>query len=259
MRSVNQFLAGESTTMMYPRTLRSKEQDLLEAVLPLDRPGYRKYRELLSRMVVLDEGRRGAGNFVLGISGDRHDVTSPLAPVVAYGMVETTRDAFSVTLREVVSDQIDVEIVSSRGEEVPDHFEEKRRWTYSTWMPGLSSPATGEQAREVRITETLVLGILSSEQRLLLHHSSTGMVHLIPITGFYNELMVHKSIRDAKTALNAKLLFQNLSSYSDEDLRSSFISYNKLKRRVLIDEVPPVPETTGIVSYLKTLFGNEKS
>jgi hypothetical protein len=59
--------------------------------------------------------------------------------------------------------------------------------------------------------------------------------------------------------LNAKLLFQNLSSYSDEDLRSSFISYNKLKRRVLIDEVPPVPETTGIVSYLKTLFGNEKS
>lgn len=245
--------------MMYPRTLRPKEQDLLEAVLPLDRPGYRQYRELLSRMVVLGEGRRGAGNLVLGISGDRPDVTSPLPPVVAYGMVETTRNTFSVTLREVVSDQIDVEIVSSRGEEVPDHFEEKRRWTYSTWIPGSQSPATGEQAREVRISETLVLGILSSEQRLLLHHSRTGMVHLIPITGFYNELMVHKNIRDPKTALNAKLLFQNLPSYSDEDLRSSFISYNRLKRRVSIAEATPVPRTTGIGTYLKTLFGKKKS
>jgi len=244
---------------MYPRSLRLKEQDLLESVLPVDRPGYRQYRELLSRMVVLGEGRQGAGNLILGISGDRPDVTSPLSPVVAYGMVETTRDAFSVTVREIVGDQIDVEIVSSRGEEVPDHFEEKRRWTYSTWAPGSPSPATDERAREVRVSETLVLGILSSEQRLLLHDSSTGMIHLIPITSFYNELMLHKNIRDPKTALNARLLFQNLPSYRDEDLRSSFISYNKLKRRVSIVEAPPLPPTTGIVGYLKTLFGKKKS
>jgi hypothetical protein len=244
--------------MVYPRALRPKEQDLLESVLPVDRPGYRQYRELLSRIVVLGEGWRGAGNLVLGISGDRPDVTSRLAPVVAYGIVETTRDAFSVTVREVVGDQIDVEIVSSRGEEVPDHFEEKRRWTYSTWAPGSPSPATGERAREVRVSETLVLGILSSEQRLLLHDSSTGMIHLIPITSFYNELMLHKNIRDPKTALNAKLLFQNPQSYSDENLRSSFISYNNLKRRVSIVETPPAPRSTGIVTYLKMLFGKEK-
>jgi hypothetical protein len=70
--------------------------------------------------------------------------------------------------------------------------------------------------------------------------------------------MLHKNIRDPKTALNAKLLFQNLPSYSDEDLRSSFISYNKLKRRVLFVEAPTVSQTTGIVAYLKTLFGEKK-
>jgi hypothetical protein len=209
-------------------------------------------------MMVLGEGRRGAGNLVLGISGDRPDVTSPLAPVVAYGMLETTRDVFSVTVREISGDQIDVEIISSRGEEVPDHFEEKRRWTYSTWVPGSPSPASGEWAREVRVSETLSLGILSSEQRLLLHDSSTGIVHLIPITSFYNELMLHKNIRDPKKALNARLLFQNLPSYSDDDLRSSFISYNKLKRRVSIVEPHPTPESTGIMMYLKTLFGKRK-
>ena len=244
--------------MMYPRTLRPKEQDLLDSVLPVDRRGYRHYREFLSRMVVLGAGRRGAGNLVLGISGDRPDVTSPLAPVVAYGMVETTRDAFSVTLREVVGGQIDVEIVSSRGEEVPDHFEEKRRWTYSTWAPGSPSPATGDRAREVRVSDALSLGILSPEQRLLLHDSSTGMVHLIPITSFYNELMLHKNIRDPKTALNAKLLFQNLHAYSDEDLRSAFVSYNRLKHRVLLVDALPVPQSTGIVAYLETLFGKKK-
>jgi len=177
---------------------------------------------------------------------------------VAYGMVETTRDAFSVTVREVVYDQIDVEIVSSRGEQIPDHFEEKRRWTYSTWVPGSPSPASGEWAREVRISETLSLGILSSEQRLLLHDGNSGMIHLIPITSFYNELMLHKNIRDPKIALNARLLFQNLPSYSDDDLRSSFISYNKLKPRVSIVEPHSAPQSTGIVKYLKTMFGKKK-
>ena len=46
-------------------------------------------------------------------------------PVIAYGMVETTRDAFTITVREEVAAQINVEIVSRRGEEIPDHFEEK--------------------------------------------------------------------------------------------------------------------------------------
>lgn len=259
MNAENKYQGGECPTMVYPRMLRPKEQDLLEAVLPLDRPGYRQYRELLSRMVVLGEGRRGAGNFILGFDGDQPDATSPLAPVVAYGMVETTHGAFSITVREYAGRQIDVEIVSSRGEEIPDHYEEKRRWTYSTWMPGFPSPATGQPVREIRITEAISLGILLSEKRVLLHDSSTGMNHLIPITNLYNELMLHKNIRDPKIALNPNLLFQDPATYTDEDLRQAFVSYNRVKRRVSITNVPPVPETTGFFAFMKTLFGNQKS
>ena len=209
-------------------------------------------------MVVLGEGRRGAGNLVLGFPGDRPDITSPLPPVVAYGVVETTQDSFTITVREFVGNQIDVEIVSSHGQEIPNQFEEKLRWTYSTWKPGVPLPSTGQKMREVRISEKLELGIAPLEKRIILHDGSSGMNHLIPITNFYNELMMHKSVRDPKVALNSNLLFQNLRTLSDEDLRKAFISYNKLKPRVSITEPAPAPKPSGFTGFVKTLFGKHK-
>ncbi len=113
----------------YPRSLRPKERDLLDGVLPPDRPGYRRYREMIDTMVVLGEGRRGPGHYILGRPGDTPDLTAPLPPVVAFGTVISTHASFTVTVREYTGGQIDVEIVSGSGEEVPDHFEEKNRWT----------------------------------------------------------------------------------------------------------------------------------
>ena len=254
MSNKSPHLVGGNTTVAYPRTLRPKELDLLMGVLPAESPGYREYRDLLLKMVALGEGRRGAGNIVLGFEGDKPDTTSPLAPVVAYGMVETTGDVFSITVREYIGKEIDAEIVSSHGDEIPDRFEEKRRWTYSSWKPGLPSPSSGEMMREVRIDDGLVLGIARAERRLLLHDSATGINHLIPITNFYNELMLHKNIRDPKIALNSSLFFQNLESYRDDELRATFVSYNKLKRRVTIAEPQLSRKENKISAVLRTLF-----
>jgi hypothetical protein len=247
-------MTDEMSTGTYPRKLRPKELDLLETVLPADRPGYREYRELLAKMSVTGEGRRGAGNLVLGFQVDRPDVTSPLPPVVAYGMVETTRDRFSITVRECVDNQIDIEIVSSHGEEIPDSYEEKRRWTYSTWKLGEPLPSNGEKMREVQIAEQFVLGIAVKEKRVLLHDALTGIVHLIPVTNFYNELMLHREIREANIALNSSRLFTDLHRYTDDDLRAAFVAYNKLKRRVSIAEPQPVQRPASISSLLKTLL-----
>ena len=252
-------MPDEILSGMYPRKLRPKEFDLLETALPVERPGYREYRELLSKMIVLGEGRRGAGNLVLGFEGDQADVTSPLLPVIAYGMVETTRDTFSITVREYVGKQMDIEIVSSHGEEIPDTYEEKRRWTYSAWSPGESLPSTREKVRGIQITEQLVLGIAAKEKRLLLHDAMTGIVHLIPVTNFYNELMLIKEIRMPDIALNSSRLFQDLSKYSDVDLRSAFVAYNKLKRRVTIVEPQPIQKPAGLSTVLKTLFGKQRT
>ncbi len=245
------------TTGTYPRKLRTKELDALETVLPADRAGYQEYRNLLSKMIVLGEGRRGPGNLVLGFERDRPDTSSPLAPVIAYGMVETTQETFTITLREYVGDQIDVEIVSAHGDEIPDHYEEKRRWTYSAWKPGEPLPSNFERVREVNIDRQLTLGIAVNEKRILLYDAGSGIVYLIPITNFYNELMLHKSIRDPKIALKSSLFFHDLDRYSDEDARAAFIAYNKLKRRVSVVETPPVTKEKSVTAFLRTLFGRQ--
>lgn len=238
----------------YPRPLRQKERDLLEFVLPPDRPGYRQLRDRIETMIVLAEGRRGSGNIVLGMPGARADVSSPLPAVIAYGVVETTRDVFTVTVRECVDDQVDVEIVSSRGESIPDHFEEKRRWTYSSWKPGMPSPATGAPVREVRVAATLTLAIVPQEHRIWMYDATTGINHLIPITNFHNELMLHKGIRDPKVALATSTFFEESHTYSDTDLRAAFIAYNRVRKKVELPMYEEAARPRGWTNIFRRIF-----
>ncbi|MEW6509327.1 MAG: hypothetical protein AB1428_00050 [Bacteroidota bacterium] len=237
--------------MGYPRPLRPKERDLLESVLPNDRPGYRRYRERIASLLVIGDGRRGSGDLILGISGDVPDRSSPLAPVIAYGMVEATTDTFSITVREETGNQINVEIVSGRGGEVDDHFEEKRRWTYSTWLPGSPSPACGTPIREVHVDEALTLAFSPAERRIWVHDVATGIVHLIPITNFHNELMRRKGKRDPESARRPQMLWDQLHESSDAELRDAFVAYNGLKHRVEVRPPSQPTPQTGLGHWLR--------
>jgi hypothetical protein len=223
------------TATEYPRPLRGRERELLEFVLPAERPGYSEYRALIAGMSVIGQGRRGSGHIVLGSTGELPDRFSPLMPVIAYGALETTRDEYSITVRKHAGRQIDVEIVSRRGGEIPDHFEEKRRWTYSTWQPGLSSPAGGGPVREIRVDAKTVLGLAPAERRIWVWEEHGGMVRLIPITNFYNGLMQVRSIRDPEIALRPSLLYDRPGEYSDTDLRRAFVKYNAHHPKVVLD------------------------
>lgn len=250
-------MGGDGKTK-YPRRLRQKELDILLFVLPEDRPGYNAYREFIVAMVVLAAGRRGAGNFILGFDGDKADLVSPLTPVVAYGVVETTMSDFSVTVREVVGDQIDVEIVGTHGEEIPDHYEEKRRWTYSTWKPGEPSPDTGTAVREVNIQNGMVLVFSTNEKRIWLHDGLTGMNHLIPVTHYRDELKRLKGIRDPKVALKYDTFFDEQHLWLDDDMRMAFVAYNKLHPRVTLVLIgQPEPTMTGVMGILRRIFGRK--
>jgi hypothetical protein len=240
--------------MEYPRPLRSKELDLLETVLPVERPGYRALRVRLESMTVLGEGRRGEGDLILGIPGDLPDLDSPLAPVIAYGMVETTRDEFTISVREEAGNQFNVEIVSAGGRGIPDHYEEKRRWTYSRWSPGEVSPATGATVREVFIGAGVTLAFAQAEKRIWIHEGSGGIVRLIPITNYYNELMIRRGIRDPRIALVPPLLWKDLKSFSDEDLLRAFVAYNALRRHVPLHLDSPPVRRTGIPLFMRQLF-----
>ncbi|OLD62038.1 MAG: hypothetical protein AUI33_13890 [Ignavibacteria bacterium 13_1_40CM_2_61_4] len=133
----------------YPRPVSSREREWMDWILPLDRPGYRHYHDLVRGMAVIGKGRRGEGEIILGPEGLTPDLSSPLAPVFAYGAIETKDGTLSVTMREILDGQISVEIVSHKSEEIPSEFEELRRWTYSTWIPGGRCPQCGEAVREV--------------------------------------------------------------------------------------------------------------
>lgn len=228
------FMLGQNSH--YPRPLTPRERSWLEWVLPAERAGYRVYREYLDTMIVLGEGRRGKGDFVLGYSGDVPDTTITLPPVFAYGVIETNFGQLSITVRENYANQIDVEIVSHRSEDVPVEFEERRRWTYSTWSPGDACPQCEKQLREVLMRtdagKDFVLAICPADKRLWVYDAGTQVNHLIPITNFYNELMLQKNIRDPKVALDSNRLFSELSHYTDAELMYAFLTYNKLKMKV---------------------------
>ncbi len=232
----------ERENSRYPRSLSAREQSWLEWILPADRPGYNEYREELGNMMVLGPGRRGVGNIVLGYAGDVPDTTSPLPPVFAYGVIESSVGSVLITLRENVGDQIDVEIVGQQSDEVPETFEERRRWTYSMWSPGDACPQCGLAIRKVlmhtessqtpMVNKHFVLAICPVDKRIWMYDGASRVNRLIPVTNFYNELMLHKNIRDPKIALDSRRFFTELQSYGDAELTYAFLTYNKLKTKV---------------------------
>lgn len=247
------------TNGLYPRQLTSRELEWIDWILPRERPGYREYRDVVRSMPVIGEGRRGKGEIILGHSGAQPDFDEPLAPVFAYGAIETNFGTISITLRGIVNDQISVEIVSHRAEDVQEDFEEFRRWTYSTWKPGDLCPQCQKLVREVpmhavgRGEEHFVLALCIKDKRLWVFEGASQANRLIPVTNFYNELMLHKNIRDPKVALDSKRLFTDLSSYSDLDLTYAFLTYNKLKTKVQVEGsiVADKKEKRSFVSKLK--------
>jgi len=249
----------------YPRPISPLEREWMDWILPLDRPGYRHYHDLVRGMVVIGKGRRGEGEIILGPEGLTPDLSNPLAPVFAYGAIETKTGTLSVTMREVLDGQISVEIVSHHSEEIPSEFEEVRRWTYSTWIPGRRCPQCGEAVREVSmhpvtsVADRLVLAFCTVDRRVWVYDSSTGVNRLIPVTNYYNDLMLHKDIREPRIALESRRLFSDLSKYSDADLTYAFFTYNKIKTKVHIEGViePEHKESSGLAARLLKLFSRQ--
>src|SRR5260370_20073562 len=103
--------AGENAPG-FPRHLAGREREWIHWILPDDRAGYRDYLLHIQSMLVIGQGRRGKGEIILGGQGSGPDFGAPLAPVFAYGAVETDVGTISTTLREILDGQISGVIVS---------------------------------------------------------------------------------------------------------------------------------------------------
>ena len=233
--------SGNGQLKEFPRPLSRFEGESLLWLLPKQKSGYEQYRKYIDEWLVVSEGRRGTGNYILAAQGTIADNESPLPPVYAYGVIETSGGNISVTLRELFYDQLEFEIMNLSGPAVPVEFDENRRWNFSLWFPGDVCPACGRNPRQVSLQRengaALTLSLCTTDKRIWIHDAGDGVNHLIPVTNFYNELMLHKHIRDPKKVLDSNNLFLQTDSFSDDDLADAFSSYNKLRKKVELGKI----------------------
>lgn len=222
----------------YPRGLRPVERELILRVLPADAPGYAPYRAFVEGASVIGPGRRGEGEIVLGKPGDRPDPADPLTPVVSFGAGEAGGDDVSVTLREIADGRMSVEIVGRRIDRIPDDAAIARFWTYAEWLPGKPCPQCGGRAREVDVVppdaegRRIVLVVCAADRRIWIHDGPTGISRPVPVTNYYNELMLLKHVRDPAVALSSRRLFDDPAGHSDADLAAAFVAYNRVRAKV---------------------------
>lgn len=223
----------------FPRPLTPLERDILLWLLPEGRGGYDSYRRNVLQWLVVAAGRRGRGNYVLAPPDARVDLESPLPQIFAVGMIHTDRQTISATVREQLDDQIEFEIVTISGEGEPSLDGEQKRWSLSYWSPGEGCPICGRAIREVSMTTThhepMNLALCAQDQRVWIHDRKSQVNHLIPPTNFYNELMLHKNVRDPRRAFDASRLFTEISSFSDADLIHAFRTYNQIRTKVSLE------------------------
>jgi hypothetical protein len=233
------------TEEIFPRELTPLERALLLWVLPGDRSGYAEYRKPVQEWKVEGRGRKGAGGYILAAPGLFPDVDSPLAQMFAFGSVKTDAGEITVIVREHLGDQFEFEITGPADVELPGGLESYRRWTLSEWLPSLPCPCSDGALREVDMkTESghaLVLAICAKDHRLWVYDARSRVNHPIPVTSFYNELMLQTKVQDRRTVPDSKRLFTELETYSDAALTGAFSSYNRLRTKVFLGEPLVVP------------------
>lgn len=248
-------------SMTTPRSVTPVESEWLRFLLPEDRPGYRDLRARLEPLVVLGEGRWGEGDLVLGVAGQEIDLEAGMEPVAAFGQIVGDGDhVVTLTLHQPDDEgRIEFQIGGVDPGEATG-FRERARWSYSYWSPGAPCPATGGRVREITlIAGELILAISPTARSLWLFDRGDRTNRLLPVTNFYNELVMSLGIREARLALDHTRLFTETTLFSDGDLRTAFIRYNGTFRKVDPDRfiepatAAPAPRTLG--GRLRGLFG----
>ena len=241
----------------FPRALTEKEKYLLFKILPVNKPGYRKYRNKIEELVVIGQGRFSRDNMILGKPGEKPDLSFPSTPIFAIGTVICKETQIDVAMHEEIDNEIEFDISTNNAHKSDEDLTELSDWNYSEWVPGMNAPYDNSDVKEVVVIPgSLILTIAPKHKKIWLHNIETGVNHLIPLSNFYNQLMMVKDIRNTKVALNPGLFFDQLNNYSDGDLVSALITYNKYIKRFDIDlsnfeESNNEPSQISILSLLR--------
>lgn len=216
----------------FPRELYNYEKEILFSVLPESKIGYKKYMQQISEMKVIGQGRFGGGNFILGFEGDEVELDIPSTSVFASGIVKSNQLNFDVTIHQEEENQIEYDISPFGKIDVDEEIKIESVTSISFWNKNEKSPFDDSPVNEfVVLKNKYTLVIDSSAKKIWMNDFKTGINHIIPLTNFYNELMRFKNIREQNIALNPGRFFNDLEKYSEEDLLSAFLMYDKYMNR----------------------------
>ena len=224
----------------FPRTLKEIEKEFLFSILPENKPGYKMYRDKINNKYVIGYGRFGETNLVLGNKEDKFAIEDASSSIFAAGSIIYDNGKIEISINEEIDDRIEFDISPKEYEQIFRNKEIKR-WNYSEWIPGQKSPKEQTNVREIIIVPAkYILAISIDDKRIWVYEFDSGINYLIPLSNFYNQLMIYKNIRDPKIALKPNLFFERgkggQSDYTDIDLKNTFITYNKYLRKLDIQE-----------------------
>ncbi len=220
----------------FPRKLSNLELKLLFFILPENRKGYAEFRKLLEDKFVIGYGRFGGTNLVLGEKNDKPDLSIPSAPVFAIGGINYSKGEHYILIHDDLDGLIEFDISYTGEFPYNENYPEEKKWTYSNWLPGENAPLDNSEVKEINVFgDELILVVALKQKRIWLYEKETQINHLIPITNFYNELMLVKHIQDPKIALKSDYLFHNFESFTENDFALAFLNYNKRRKKVKFD------------------------
>ena len=218
----------------FPRALSDFEKEALFFLLPENKSGYLEYKKKISELSVIGFGRFSDGNLILGKESDTINPQYASTPVFAIGSIIYDKSEIYIVIHEEDEDQIEIDISSKTN--FSTELKEIKRWTYSNWIPGQRNPVDNSSIREISVVKNdVVLAVSSKYKKIWVFEKETGINHFLPITNFYNELMKIKKIRIPDIAFNSNLFFEKNEEFTDQDIASAFILYNKFRKKINLD------------------------
>lgn len=217
---------------MFPRELNKIEQTVLFKLLPENKSGYNLYRNKIDKMVIIGSGRFGRSNFVLGSEDDKPDLDNPSSPVVAIGVAYVNNENHHITIHEETDNKIEIELDGI--DKLDDYkLDDIEVWSYSEWVPGELAPNDNSTVREVSIPgNNFLLVFAPAHKRIWLHEYESGINYLIPVTNYFNELMM---IKREKSVKSPGILFKEINEFSNDELRAAFVNYSRYLNKFKID------------------------
>lgn len=222
--------------IIYPRKLTPSERTILFSILPDVKTGYKNYRSLIDRFYLIGEGRFGNGNLILGEPDKLPDSLTSSAPVFALGNIFTADQDYYVVIHSIDEGAIEIQIDPYP---LKDETVITKVVSYSDWVPGMESPENNSRVHQYLIKEEeYLLAVCPLSKKIWLHEYITGVNHIIPKSNFVNELMQIQKVTEDKSLINPSNFFENINKFPDDEIKLSFLRYNKYLKRFDLGDTP---------------------